>query len=84
MGLAPYGAPRHAQLILDQLIDLKDDGSFRLNLDYFGYCTGLRMTNAKFDALFGSPVRVPDQPITQREMDLAASLRSCSKKRCCG
>ena len=53
MGLAPYGEPKYARLILDQLIDLKDDGTFRLNQDYFDYCTGLTMTNGKFDELFG-------------------------------
>ena len=76
MGLAPYGQPKYAQLILDQLIDLKDDGTFRLNLDYFDYCTGLRMTNAAFDRLFGGPAREPDQLITQRDMDLAASIQA--------
>jgi carbamoyltransferase len=59
MGLAPYGEPRYAQTILDNLMDLKPDGTFRLNMDYFDYCTGLRMTNAKFDALFGGPARSP-------------------------
>src|SRR5438067_9033085 len=57
MGLAPYGQPKYANVILDKLIDLKDDGTFRLDLDYFDYCTGLTMTNRKFDALFGAPVR---------------------------
>ena len=57
MGLAPYGEPKYAQAILDNLIDVKADGSFRLNMDYFDYCTGLRMTNDKFDALFGGPPR---------------------------
>jgi carbamoyltransferase len=76
MGLAPYGEPKFAQLILDRLIDLKDDGTFRLNLNYFDYCAGLRMTNAAFDDLFGGPARKPDQWITQREMDLAASVQA--------
>jgi carbamoyltransferase len=76
MGLAPYGEPKFAQLILDRLIDLKSDGTFRLNLDYFDYCAGLRMTNAAFDDLFGGPARQPDQGITQREMDLAASVQA--------
>lgn len=75
MGLAPYGEPRYAQLIRDTLIDLKDDGSFRLNLDYFDYCTGLTMTNDRFAALFGGPARRPDQLLTQREMDIAASIQ---------
>ena len=76
MGLAPYGEPKYAQTILDHLIDLKPDGTFRLNLDYFAYCTGLTMTNGKFDALFGGPPREPDKPLTQRHMDLAASAQS--------
>ena len=76
MGLAPYGEPKFAQLIFDRLIDVKDDGTFRLNLDYFDYCTGLRMTNAAFDDLFGGPARRPEQLITQREMDLAASVQA--------
>ncbi|HLK18656.1 MAG TPA: carbamoyltransferase N-terminal domain-containing protein, partial [Bryobacteraceae bacterium] len=75
MGLAPYGEPRYAQKIFDHLIDLKADGSFRLNLDYFNYCTGLTMTNEKFDALFEGTVRKPDEPLTQRHMDLAASVQ---------
>jgi carbamoyltransferase len=80
MGLAPYGEPRFMQAILDNLIDVKDDGTFRLNLDYFDYCTGLRMTNEKFDALFGGPPRKPDQWLTQREMDLAASIQAVTEK----
>jgi carbamoyltransferase len=75
MGLAPYGVPRYAARIREHLIDIKDDGSFRLNLDYFEYCTGLTMTNERFDALFGGPPRRPEQPLTQREMDLAASIQ---------
>jgi carbamoyltransferase len=75
MGLAPYGQPRFAKLILDHLVDVKADGSFRLDLSYFDYATGLRMTNEKFDALFGGPPRDPSEPITQREMDLAASIQ---------
>ena len=76
MGLAPYGEPRYAQLILDHLIDLKADGSFRLDQSYFDYCTGLRMTNERFDALFGGPPRGPDERLTQRHMDLAASIQA--------
>ena len=75
MGLAPYGQPRFSKLILDNLIDVKDDGSFSLDMAYFNYCTGLTMTNAKFDALFGGPARQPESPLTQREMDLAASIQ---------
>lgn len=75
MGLAPYGEPRFANVIRDNLIDVKDDGSYRLNMDYFDYCTGLTMTNAKFDALFGGPPRKPEQLLTQREMDLTASVQ---------
>ena len=75
MGLAPYGSPRFAKQILDHLIDLKADGSFRLNLDYFNYCTGLTMTNSKFDSLFEGPRRKPDELLTQRHMDLAASVQ---------
>ena len=75
MGLAPYGTPRFVDLILDNLIDLKDDGTFRLNMDYFNYCTGLTMTNAKFDKLFAGPPRKPESPVTQREMDIAASIQ---------
>jgi len=75
MGLAPYGEPKFVQHIYDNLIDLKDDGSFRINQEYFDYCTGLRMTNAKFDALFGAPARDPESLLTQRDMDLAASIQ---------
>ena len=76
MGLAPYGEPKYASLILEHLIDLKADGSFRLNLDYFNYCTGLTMTNSKFDKLFGGPPRKPDDELLQRHMDLAASVQA--------
>jgi len=75
MGLAPYGEPRFVQQIYDHLIDVKADGSFRLNMDYFDYCTGLRMTNGRFDALFGGPPRKAEDTLTQREMDLAASIQ---------
>jgi carbamoyltransferase len=80
MGLAPYGEPRFADVILDNLIDVKEDGSFRLDMSYFDYCTGLRMTNDKFDALFGGPARTPENPLTQREMDLAASIQTVAEK----
>ena len=76
MGLAPYGEPRYAQAILDHLIDLKDDGSFRLDLDYFDYCTGLKMTSRRFDALFRGEARSPEEPLTQRHMDMAASVQA--------
>jgi carbamoyltransferase len=75
MGLAPYGEPRYADVIRDHLIDIRDDGSFQLDISYFDYCTGLRMTNARFDALFGKPPRRESEPLTRREMDLAASLQ---------
>lgn len=75
MGLAPYGEPKYVQAIYDNLIDLQDDGSFRLNMDFFNYCQGLTMTNARFDSLFGGPARKPEQRLTQREMDIAASIQ---------
>ena len=75
MGLAPFGEPTYASAIRDHLIDIKDDGSFRLNMEYFDYCTDLKMTSRKFDALFGGPPRDPETEITQREMDLAASIQ---------
>jgi len=80
MGLAPYGEPRYADLIRQKLVDIKQDGSFRLDLDYFDYCTGLTMTNARFDALFGGPPRRPEAPLTQREMDLAASVQAVTEE----
>ena len=75
MGLAPYGQPKYADLILDKLLDLKDDGTFRLDMQYFNYCTGLTMTNSKFDEVFGGPPREPESDLTQREMDIAASIQ---------
>jgi carbamoyltransferase len=75
MGLAPYGEPKYTDLILDHLLDLKDDGSFRLDMSYFNYCQGLTMTGSKFHALFGGPARQPEGELTQREMDLAASIQ---------
>ena len=80
MGLAPYGEPRYAQTIRDNLIDLKADGSYRLNMDYFNYCTGLTMTNARFDTLFGGPPRKPDAPLGQRDMDLARSVQEVTEE----
>ena len=76
MGLAPYGDPRFAQTILDNLIDLKPDGSFRLDLGYFDFATGLRMTNSAFDGLFGGPPRSASEELTQRHMDIAASIQT--------
>jgi len=80
MGLAPYGRPKYADLIRDRLIDLREDGSFHLDLSYFDYCTGLRMTNRRFDALFGGRPRQPESPVTQREMDLAASIQQVTNE----
>ncbi len=76
MGLAPYGEPKYAKLILDHLIDLKPDGSFRLDMSYFDYCTGFTMTNDRFAELFGEAVRRPDQLLTPFHMDVAASIQS--------
>jgi len=75
MGLAPYGEPKYADLIRKHLMDIKEDGSFRMNMDYFNYCEGLTMTNEKFDQLFGGPPRAGESKVTQREMDLAASVQ---------
>jgi len=75
MGLAPYGEPKYIDTILSNLIDVKEDGTFRLNMDYFNYATGLTMTNSKFDDLFGGPPRKPETPISQREMDIASSIQ---------
>ena len=79
MGLAPYGKPRYADLIKDKLITIADDGSFQLNMSYFDYATGLTMTNKKFDALFGGPPRASETELTQREMDLAASIQKVTE-----
>jgi carbamoyltransferase len=76
MGLAPYGEPKYAKLILDNLIDLKPDGSFRIDMSYFDYCTGLTMTNDRFAKLFGEPVRDPDKLLTPFHMDMAASIQA--------
>jgi carbamoyltransferase len=75
MGLAPYGEPRFTKQIFDHLIDLKPDGSFHLNLDYFNYCAGLTMTNSRFHRLFGLPPRKPSEPLTEQHMDIAASIQ---------
>ena len=80
MGLAPYGRPEYVDRIKGRLIDLKDDGTFRLDMRYFNYATGLTMTNRRFDALFGGPPRKPETPITQREMDIAASIQAVTEE----
>ncbi|WP_159587214.1 carbamoyltransferase family protein [Chelativorans xinjiangense] len=80
MGLAPYGRPRYAQTIFDHLIDLKEDGSFWLDQRYFDYCTGLTMTSPAFHELFGGEPRKPESPLTQREMDLAASIQTVTEE----
>ncbi len=80
MGLAPYGEPKYVSLIRDNLIDLKSDGSFWIDQSYFDYCTGLTMTNSRFDALFGGPARKPEEPVTQKDMDLAASIQAVTEE----
>jgi len=80
MGLAPYGVPKYKDLILNHLIDLKADGSFRLDQSYFNYCTGLTMTSKKFHDLFGGPPRTPEQKLDQRHMDLAASVQAVTEQ----
>jgi len=80
MGLAPYGEPKYVQLILDELMDLKEDGSFKLNMKYFNYCQGLTMTGPRFAKLFGGPARPPESRLTQREMDLAASVQKVTEE----
>ncbi len=80
MGLAPYGEPRYERQILDNLIDLKEDGSFRMDMSYFNYCQGLRMTSKKFSQLFEGPPRRPESPLTEREMDLAASVQKVTEQ----
>jgi carbamoyltransferase len=80
MGLAPYGEPRFAKIIMDRIVDVKPDGSFRLDQQYFDYCTGLTMTNERFHALFGGPPRQPEELLTQRHMDLAASIQAVTEE----
>ena len=80
MGLAPYGEPRYTDLILEKLIDLKEDGSFRMDLSYFNYCQGLTMTSNKFDRLFGKLPRKPGTPLTESDMDLAASIQKVTEE----
>ncbi len=80
MGLAPYGEPRYVDTILSHLIDLREDGSFRLNREYFGFLDGFTMTNERFHDLFGGPPRKPESPLTQREMDLARSIQEVTEE----
>ena len=81
MGLAPYGEPKYKNIIYDKLIDVKDDGSFSLNQEYFNYCTGLTMTNLKFDKLFGQPVRDPNKnELSQFHMDIASSIQKVTEE----
>jgi carbamoyltransferase len=80
MGLAPYGEPKYVKQIFDHLVDLKPDGSFRLDQSYFNYCTGLTMTGQKFHDLFGGPPRSPSEPLTQHHMDLAASVQAATEE----
>ncbi len=80
MGLAPYGEPKYTDIILDKLLDLKEDGTFRMDMRYFNYANGLTMTNRRFDALFGGPPRKPESPVTQREMDIAASIQAVTEE----
>jgi len=80
MGLAPYGEPKYAGLICDKLIDLKEDGSFRMDMGYFNYCQGWTMTNRRFERLFGGPPRRPEALLTQREMDMAASIQAVTEE----
>jgi carbamoyltransferase len=80
MGLAPYGEPKYVQAILDNLIDLKEDGTFRLNMRYFNYCAGLTMTNSRFSQLFGGPPRTAESEITQRDIDIAASIQKVTEE----
>jgi len=80
MGLAPYGVPKYKDIILKELIDLKEDGSFSMNMDYFDYCAGLKMTNSKLDKLFDGPPRKPESNLTQREMDIARSVQEVTEE----
>jgi len=80
MGLAPYGEPKYVELIRDNLLDLKEDGTFRLDMQYFGYATGLTMTNRRFAELFGGPPRAPEAQVTQREMDIARSIQEVTEE----
>ena len=80
MGLAPYGDPKYVDLIMDNLLDLKEDGSFRMDMSYFNYCQGLTMTSGKFDQLFGAPARKPESPLEDRHMDIAASIQKVTEE----
>jgi len=80
MGLAPYGEPKYVKAIYDHLLDLKPDGTFRMNMEYFNYCTGLTMTSRKFDEVFGGPPRTPESKLGQREMDLARSIQEVTEE----
>jgi len=80
MGLAPYGEPKYVKAIYDHLLDLKPDGTFRMNMEYFNYCTGLTMTSRKFDDIFGGPPRQPESKLSQREMDLARSIQEVTEE----
>lgn len=80
MGLAPYGEPKYVDVIKENLIDIKADGSFKLNMDYFDYCAGLRMTNARFHKLLGGPPRAPESALTQRDMDIARSIQEVTEE----
>ncbi len=80
MGLAPYGEPKYVDLILKELIDIKEDGSFKLNMKYFGYCNGMKMTNCRFEKLFGGRARKPETRISQKEMDIAASIQQVTEE----
>ena len=80
MGLAPYGEPKYADMIMEEIIDVKEDGSFRMNMKCFNYCQGLTMTNSKFDKLFGGPPRKQEKKLTQREMDIAASIQKVTEE----
>ncbi len=80
MGLAPYGEPKYKDLILDELMELKEDGSFHLNMEYFDYCAGLTMTNRKFDCLFGKAPRKPESPLTEKDMDMARSVQEVTEE----
>ena len=80
MGLAPYGEPKYKKIIYDHLIDVKADGSFKMNMDYFDYAVGLTMTNKKFNMLFGGPPRKPESELTQKEMDIARSVQEVTEE----
>src|SRR5271167_3384140 len=80
MGLAPYGRPIYRDVILDRLVDLRPDGSFWLNMEYFNYCQGLTMTNRRFHRLFGGPPRAGEVPLEQRHMDMAASIQAVAEE----